>query len=98
MQERDIVNDILAGTKASINTYTTAIMECSNHQLRSTLQTLRNEAEQMQYQLYQMAEQKGYYTPAPAANKNDVNQIKTTLSSAAGGTTTTSSNNQNQMR
>ncbi len=97
MNERDIVNDILAGSKASINTYTTAIMECSNQQLRSTLQTLRNEAEQMQYQLYQMASQKGYYTPAPPANKNDVNQIKTTLSSATSGTTTPS-NNQNQMR
>ena len=44
MNERDIVNDILAGSKASINTYTTAIMECSNQQLRSTLQTLRNES------------------------------------------------------
>ena len=81
MQERDIVNDLLAGSKSSINSYTTAIQECSSQQLRSTLQTLRNEAEQMQYQLYQMAEQKGYYTPAPAANKEDVNEIKTTLAS-----------------
>lgn len=82
MQERDIVNDILAGSKASINSYTTAIQECSCQQLRSTLQTLRNEAEQMQYQLYQIAEQKGYYVPAPPANKTDVNHIKSTLSSA----------------
>ena len=88
MQERDIVNDLLGGTKASINCYTTAIMECSNQQLRSTLQTLRNEAEQMQYQLYQIAHQKGYYTPAPPANKNDVNQIKSTLTSAVNSTIT----------
>lgn len=81
MQEKDIVNDILAGSKASINSYTTAIQECSNQQLRSTLQTLRNEAEQMQYQIYQMAEQKGYYVPAPEAKANDINQIKTSLSS-----------------
>lgn len=81
MQEKDIVNDILAGSKASINCYTTAIQECANQQLRSTLQTLRNEAEQMQYQLYQMAEQKGYYVPAPEAKTNDINQIKTTLAS-----------------
>ncbi len=69
MRDQDMVNDILSGTKASINTYTTAITECSNEQLRSTLQTLRNEAEQLQYQLYQMAEQKGYYMAAPPANK-----------------------------
>lgn len=93
MQERDIVNDILGGTKASINCYTTAIQECSNQQLRSTLQTLRNEAEQMQYQLYQIAEQKGYYTPAPTANTNDINQLKTTLTSAVNST---SSGNQMQ--
>lgn len=87
MQERDIVNDLLSGTKASIDSYTKAIQECSNQQLRSTLQTLRNEAEQMQYQLYQMAEQKGYYVPAPPASKNDVNHIKTTLTSAINSTT-----------
>ncbi|NLV87882.1 MAG: spore coat protein [Tissierellia bacterium] len=90
MQERDIVNDLLAGTKASINAYTMAIQECSNQQLRSTFQTLRNEAEQLQYQLYQMAEQKGYYTPAPQAHQNDVSQIKTSLQSAV--------NTTNQMR
>ncbi|MBU5427434.1 spore coat protein [Tissierella pigra] len=93
MQERDIVNDILGGTKASINCYTTAIQECANQQLRSTLQTLRDEAEQMQYQLYQIAEQKGYYTPAPTAKSNDINQLKTTLTSAVNST---SSGNQMQ--
>ncbi len=86
MHERDIVNDLLAGTKASINAYTMAIQECSNQQLRSTFQTLRNEAEQFQYQLYQIAEQKGYYTPAPQANKNDVNQIKSSLQAAVNNT------------
>ncbi|MFA5576495.1 MAG: spore coat protein [Tissierellaceae bacterium] len=92
MQERDIVNDLLVGTKASINSYTTAIQECSNQQLRSTLQTLRDEAEQMQYQLFQMAEQKGYYTPAPAASTNDINSIKTALSSAVNSANSKSNN------
>ena len=82
MQEQDMVNDILSGTKASVNSYTTAIAECKNQELRSTLQTLRNEAEQMQYQLYQMAAQKGYYTPAPKANTQDVNQIKSSLTAS----------------
>lgn len=83
MQDKDIYGDLLGGTKASISCYTNAIVECSNQQLRSTLQTLRAEAEQMQYQLYQMAEQKGYYMAAPAANQNDVQKIKTGLSSSA---------------
>ena len=76
MQDRDIFTDVLAGTKHSINCYTTAITETSNQQLRSTWQTLRSEAEKMQYQIYQMAEQKGYYTPAPKANQQDLQSTR----------------------
>lgn len=83
MRDQDMVNDVLAGTKASINTYTHAIQECSNQSLRSTLQTLRDEAEQFQYQIYQMAEQKGWYNPSPQADQNDVQEVKTGLSSSA---------------
>ncbi|HLS52407.1 MAG TPA: spore coat protein [Tissierellaceae bacterium] len=92
MREQDIVNDVLEGTKASINSYTHAIMEASNQQLRTTLQTLRDEAEQIQYQIYQIAEQKGYYTPAPTASTNDIAEIKTSLKSSLG------SNTQNPMQ
>ncbi len=95
MQDRDIVNDLMGGTKASINNYTMAIVETSNPQLRSTWQTLRNEAEQMHYQLFQMAEQKGYYMSAPQANQQDVQKIKSTLTQsltqANTGSTNTSS-------
>lgn len=90
MQDRDMVNDILAGTKSSINVYTHAIMETSNQQLRNTLIQLRDEAEKMQYQIYQMAEQKGWYMPAPQADQTDVNKIKSTLSSEVSTMNTTS--------
>jgi len=80
MQDRDIFNDLLSGTKHSINSYTMAIQETDNQQLRSTWQTLRTEAEQMQYQIYQMAEQKGYYVPAPQADQNDIQKIKSSFS------------------
>lgn len=81
MQEKDMVNDILSGTKASIDSYTKAIQECSCQQLRNTLKQLRDEAEQMQYQLYQIAEQKGYYQPAGAADKTQINTVKSGLTS-----------------
>lgn len=87
MQEREILLDLLSGTKHSINCYTNAIMEGSNQQLRSTFQTLRDEAEQMQYQLYQMAEQKGYYHSAPGANQNDIQHIKQSLTNGMPGNT-----------
>jgi len=80
MQERDMVNDVINMTKLSLSCYQTAIMECANQQLRNTLQQLRNEAEQFQYQLFQIAQQKGYYTPAPTAKADDIQQIKSSLS------------------
>lgn len=83
MQEKDIVIDILSGSKASIGSYTKSITECSNPQLRSTLQTLRNEAETAQFQLYQIASQKGYYVQPPTANQNDINQVKSDLTATA---------------
>ena len=79
MQEKDMVNDALGATKASIDCYSRAITECANQQLRGTLQQLRNEAEQWQYQLFQIAEQKGYYVPAAPANTNDIQQVKSGL-------------------
>lgn len=95
MQDREILLDLLSGTKHSINCYTNAIMEGSNQQLRSTFQTLRDEAEQMQYQLYQMAEQKGYYHSAPGANQNDIQHIKQSLTNGLTGTSNSNTMNMN---
>ena len=76
MHERHMVNDILSMTKASLGAYTKAISECSNQNLRQTLQQIRNQDEQFQYQLYQLAENKGYYHPAPTADPQDIQMIK----------------------
>lgn len=80
MQEKDIVNDVLMMTKASMSDYEKAIGECSNQQLRESLQQLRNEAEQFQYDLYKRADQLGYYQPAQDATQQDRQQIKSQLS------------------
>ncbi len=81
LQEKDMISDAINTTKVSINSYNAAIIECANQQLRGTLQQLRNEAEQFQYQLFQIAEQKGYYNPAPTAKAEDIQQVKSGLSS-----------------
>ncbi len=82
LQEKDLVNDILSGTKASLNCYATFIAETSDQNLRQTLQQMRNGDEAFQYELYKIANQKGYYKPAPAANPNDMSQLKSQLSSS----------------
>ena len=61
MDEKTMVNDILAGVKASLGSYQTAISETENMQLRQTLQQIRNNDESFQYELFKTAQAKGYY-------------------------------------
>ena len=79
MQEKEMVNDILASTKSSLATYANVIGETSNQQLRQTIQQIRNADEQFQYQLYQMAEQKGFYKAAAQADQSDIQTVKSQL-------------------
>ena len=79
MQEKTMVNDALSMVKSSLTNYANTISECSNPNLRSTFQQIRDKCETSQYELYKLAETKGFYKPAAMANDNEVNQIKTQL-------------------
>ena len=79
MQERDMVLDILNGSKASLGNYAKLITECNDSNLRKTYQQMRDGDEKFQYQLYGYAAQKGYYVPSPPASPEDARSIKTTL-------------------
>lgn len=81
MDEKTMVNDALASVKAGLTAYTTAISECSNPNLRSTLQQIRNGDENSQYELYKIAQSKGYYQPAKMADQNEISQVKTQFQS-----------------
>jgi len=83
MKEKDMVLDVLNGTKASIGNYAKVITECSNQNLRQTFQQMRDGDEQFQYDLYKIAEQKGYYACAPSANPQDTIQVKSNLTQGA---------------
>jgi spore coat protein CotF len=62
--------------KSSLTNYAKAITECSNVQLRQTLQQIRNDCETTQYNLFTLAETKGFYQPAAGANTSEVQQVK----------------------
>lgn len=81
MREKDMVNDVLTMVNSSLTTYASAIAESENQQLRQTFQQMRNGDEQFQLQLSQTAMQKGYYQPAQKANPQDIQQLKSQLSS-----------------
>jgi spore coat protein CotF len=79
LQDKTMVNDALSMAKASLTTYTTAIAECANLELRSALQQIRGNDEKGQYELYKLAESKGFYKPAMMAADQDIQQIKSDL-------------------
>ncbi len=77
MDEKTMVNDILAGIKSGLTAYQTAITETENMQLRQALQQMRNSDESFQYELYKVAQTKGYYVPAAQATVTEIQNVKT---------------------
>ena len=79
MDEKTMVNDILENTKASLTAYQTAISESENCTLRQTFQQIRNNDESFQYELFKVAQNKGYYKPAAKATVTEISAVKTEL-------------------
>ena len=79
MDEKTMVNDILAGVKSDLTAYETAITECENMSLRQTFQQIRNNDESFQYELFKIAQNKGYYKPAGKATVTEIGTVKTDL-------------------
>ena len=79
MDEKTMVNDILSGVKSDLTAYQTAISESENMGLRQTFQQIRNNDESFQYELFKIAQAKGYYKPAQKASQTVVETVKTEL-------------------
>ena len=76
MDEKVMVNDILAGVKSDLTAYQTAISEAENMQLRQTLQQIRNNEESLQYDLVKIANIKGYSNPSSKAETKEIENLK----------------------
>lgn len=79
MDEKTMVNDILSNTKASLKTYQGVITETENMNLRQTIQQIRNNDESFQYELFKIAQTKGYYQPAQKATVTEIDTVKNQL-------------------
>lgn len=84
MQEKAMVADALKSLNAGLKSYADMIVETENKTLRSTLQQMRNETEQSQYELYNIAKNKNYYQPAGQASQNEINSLKSIYSGSTG--------------
>lgn len=79
MDEKTMVNDILSEVKSDLTAYQSAISESENMQLRQTFQTIRNGDESFQYELFKVAQNKGYYTPAQKVTVQEIDCVKNEL-------------------
>ncbi len=79
MDEKTMVNDILSGIKSELTVYQTAISETENMNLRQTIQQMRNSDESFQYELFKVAQTKGYYQPAQPATVTEIQAVKNQL-------------------
>ena len=79
MDEKTMVNDILASVKSDLTAYQTAITECEDMSLRQAFQQIRNNDESFQYELFKIAQNKGYYKPAAKATYTEIQTVKNDL-------------------
>ena len=79
MDEKTMINDILEGVKTEITIYSQAITETENMQLRNAMQQIRNSDESFQFELFKIAQTKGYYEPAEKAEQTQISKVKTDL-------------------
>ena len=79
MDEKTMVNDILNSVKSELKTYQGVISETENMQLRQAVQQIRNFDESFQYELFKIAETKGYYKPAAQATQTEIQNVKNQL-------------------
>lgn len=79
MEEKTMINDVLENVKAELTTYQGAILETANTELRQTFQNIRNSTESFQYELFKVAQSKGYYKPAAAASPMEITNVKNEL-------------------
>ncbi len=79
MDEKTMVNDVLSEIKSELSIYENVITETENMQLRQIFQQIRNNGEAFQYELFKIAETKGYYKPAEKATVTEISTVKDEL-------------------
>ncbi len=80
MTDREYMDDILLTSKTMSSLYHYAVQESPTEQLHNEFKTILNQSLDMQHNIYNIMEQKGWYT-ADAAPAQQINQVKTKFAS-----------------
>ena len=79
MDEKTMVSDTLAGINGELVRYGEMIPQTENMQLKQVLKQFRNQCEQSQEEIYQIARTKQYYVPAAKATREEIEHVKSVL-------------------
>lgn len=76
MNEKLAMNSTLSCTNTIITLINYSIQQSNNKKFRDSLIEHRNKLENLQWQVYLISKDKGYYVPAAPAGEADVEQVK----------------------
>lgn len=80
MNEKASINDVLATLNSIITMCEYTIEQSNNKNFRDTIVNARNNFEELQWEVYLIAKEKGYYVPAATAGDADLEQVKNAIS------------------
>ena len=76
MNEKLAMDSTLSCTNTIITLINYSIQQSNNKKFRDSLIEHRNKLENLQWQVYLISKEKGYYVPAAPAGEADVEQVK----------------------
>ena len=80
MTEKVALGDVLSCTNSMINMLNYSIQQANNKNFRDCLIESRNRLEDLQWDIYLISKEKGYYVPAAPAGQADIDQVKSAIS------------------
>ncbi len=80
MTEKVALDDVLSCTNSVITLINYSIQQANNKNFRDALITARNNLENLQWNIYLINKEKGYYVPAAPAGEADIEQVKQAVS------------------
>ncbi|MDF2632177.1 MAG: spore coat protein [Caproiciproducens sp.] len=75
MQEKEILNDVLASEKAVTGAYNNFANECATPNVRDEFMRILTEEHQIQADVFDEMQKRGWY-PTPAAEQQKIQQAK----------------------
>jgi len=83
MDEKAMVSDTLVSINGELKGFGDMIAQTENSQLKQTLKQIRNQCETSQEEIYKIAREKQYYVPAQKASQEEIQHVKSILTSSS---------------